>query len=289
MPFRARVSPTNGSKAMGTTSGRSHTSHSSTASSRYSPVAASAPSLSQQQVDDLAEALQLSVAIESRKCKQTRKKYKKCFVGSEAVDILKQLSGLPSRKQALEVGRLLQSSLHLFECANVPRVYYLQDDERLFYQFTTNTSEAKKERLKAAAKAQVAVEKYHKDIPNLDEKMRKFQRGVRLKDRFLPYYYTTYKNCFVGREAVDFMMRHKFAKTRAECVEIGRVLASRYNLFVPVTGNHDFEDDTFKFYRLLLPRKEQEKAKSFLEEVKPARYLIAVSLVPACLAYYYFY
>lgn len=287
MPFRSRVSPAvNTSKAMGTTSGRSHTSHSTNSS--YSPLAASAPSMSQQQVDDLAEALQQSVEIESRKCKQTRKKYKKCFVGSQAVDVLMELSGMPSRKQALEVGRMLQTSLNLFECANVPRVYYLQDDERLFYQFTKDTSQAKKSKSKDKAKADVAVEKY-KDIPNLDEKMRKFQRGVRLKDRFLPYYYTTYKNCFVGREAVDFMMRHKFAKTRAECVEIGRILANRYNLFVPVTGNHDFEDDIFKFYRLLLPRKEQEKAKSFLEEVKPARYLIAVSLVPACLAYYYFY
>ena len=124
-------------------------------------------------------------------------------------------------------------------------------------------------------------------IKNLDEKMRVFQRGVRVKDR--SYRLTTYKQCFVGKEAVDLMMRSKMASTRAECVEIGRILQRRYNLFVPTTGAHEFEDDAYKFYRLLLPQKEKVKTPSFFDEIKPAAPLILVSLIPAMVIYYFFY
>jgi Domain found in Dishevelled, Egl-10, and Pleckstrin (DEP) len=124
-------------------------------------------------------------------------------------------------------------------------------------------------------------------VKNLDEKMRLFQRGVRVKDR--SYRLTTYKQSFIGKEAVDLMMRLKFANTRAECVEIGRLLQQRYNLFIPVTGVHDFEDDAYKFYRLLLPQKEKAKTPSFLDEIKPAIPFILLSLIPAIMVYYFFY
>jgi hypothetical protein len=74
--------------------------------------------MTQQQLDELAQALQFSVDIADRKCKWTRKKYSQVFVGSEAVEIIQQLARLPTRKQALETGRLLQTNRNLFDCVN---------------------------------------------------------------------------------------------------------------------------------------------------------------------------
>ena len=50
-----------------------------------------------------------------------------------------------------------------------------------------------------------------------------------------------------------------------------------------------FYHSSYKFFRLLLPQKEKEKQPTFLQELKPARMLIGLSLIPAILVYYYFY
>ncbi|CAB9528079.1 DEP [Seminavis robusta] len=235
--------------------------------------------MTQQQLDELAQALQFSVGLSDRKCKRTRKKYRNVFCGDEAVEILQQLGRFQSRDEALQAGRLLQTNMNLFECVNAkhhdPAHHELQDDKRFFYQFVTNATAGTRGKTDELLKQ------------NLDDKMRVFQRGVRVKDR--SYRLTTYKQCFIGKEAVDLMMKHKMAHTRAECVEIGRLLQQKYNLFVPVTGVHEFEDDAYKFYRLLLPQKDKVKTPSFLDEIKPAIPLILLSLVPAIVVYYVFY
>lgn len=188
--------------------------------------------IDQAQLDALGQALQFSVASEDRKCKKTRKKFRACFLGSDAVDILMTLGKFQTRYQALAVGRLLQENKNMFDCVNSPKVYQLEDDKRLFYEFTTNTT------------AGTTRPKNDALLINLEEKMRVFQRGVKVKDR--SHRLTTYKNCFVGKEAVDLMMRNKMASTRQECVELGRILKQKYNLFLPVTGVHDFEDEYVK-------------------------------------------
>jgi len=181
--------------------------------------------------------LQHHVTIDDRKCKKTRKYFYDCFVGSDAVDVLMGFNIFQTRYQALQVGRLLQTKLELFECINSPKVYQLEDDKRLFYEFKNSAAAG------AAAGGIGGLDSKHTEalMLHLDEKMRTFQRGVRLKDRSLRL--TTYKNCFVGKEAVDLMMRYKMGITRQECVEIGRLLQKRYNLFVPMTGDHEFEDE----------------------------------------------
>ena len=185
--------------------------------------------LDQAQLDAMAQALQFSVESADRKCKKTRKKFRDCFVGSDAVEILMTLGKFQTRYQALAVGRLLQDSKAMFECVNSPKVYQLEDDKRLFYEFTANTT------------AGTTRPKNDALLLNLEEKMRTFQRGVKVKDR--SYRLTTYKQCFVGKEAVDLMMRNKMGATRQECVELGRMLQKKYNLFLPVTGAHEFEDE----------------------------------------------
>jgi hypothetical protein len=199
------------------------------AATTTSSVLETAHSTTQAQWDDLAQALQFSVAVQDRKCKKTRKKFHKVFVGSDAVDILMQLAQVSTRLEALEIGRQLQSHYAgMFECVNSPKVVRLEDDKRLLYRFGMSMTSSTRGRHEAL-------------MANLEEKMRLFQRSVQVQDRTLRL--TTYKQCFVGKEAVDVMMRLKLASSRRDCVELGRILRRNYNLFLPMTGDHDFEDE----------------------------------------------
>lgn len=137
--------------------------------------------------EDIAQALTENVSLETRKCKKSRKKFKKCFKGTEAVDILMELTQFEDREQALELGRTLQYNYDLFECVNSKKAKFLEDDKRLLYRFsetTTNGTRGKSEQM----------------VKNLEDKMRSFQRGVRIKDRSLRL--TNYKQCFVGKSIV---------------------------------------------------------------------------------------
>jgi len=225
-------SGTNRSSATSPSTGGSHghvdNSHNTAGSDHVSFVGPrGSVHMTQHKIDELAQVLQFSVDLEDRKCKKTGKKYQQVFVGAEAVDILLVMAKCASRQEALELGRLLQTNKNLFDCVNSLKVSRLEDDKRLFYSFVTNAT--------AATRG-----KHDHLLVNLDEKMRILQRGVRVKDR--SYRLTTYKQCFVGKEAVDLMMRHKMASSRAECVELVRILQRRYNLFVPMMGG-EFEDE----------------------------------------------
>ena len=82
----------------------------------------------------------------------------------------------------------------------------------------------------------------------MDEIADAFRKGVTIADR--KYRLTTYKDCFVGTEAVDFMVRTGMAESREDAVQIGQTLSSDFFLFEHVTRDHPFVDD-YKFFRFL--------------------------------------
>ena len=75
-----------------------------------------------------------------------------------------------------------------------------------------------------------------------------FRKGVNVADR--KFRLTTYKDCFVGSEAVDYMVASGMAESRDDAVQLGQTLASDFYLFEHVTRDHPFMDD-FKFYRFV--------------------------------------
>ena len=75
-----------------------------------------------------------------------------------------------------------------------------------------------------------------------------FQNGVTLKDR--TYLLKTYKQCFIGKEAVDFLLKCGAATNRESAVVLGQSLMSDYFLFEHVTRDHPFADDQF-YYRFI--------------------------------------
>lgn len=86
------------------------------------------------------------------------------------------------------------------------------------------------------------------DSGALDDLAEAFRQGVEIKDR--KYRLTTYKQCFVGKEAVDFLIASGAAETREDAVQLGNALSQEYHLFEHVVRDHDFKDEEL-FYRFL--------------------------------------
>lgn len=55
-----------------------------------------------------------------------------------------------------------------------------------------------------------------------------FKDGVSIKDR--KYHMKTYKSCFIGKEAVTWLINSGWANTREEAIELGNLLQSKYVL-----------------------------------------------------------
>ena len=98
-----------------------------------------------------------------------------------------------------------------------------------------------------AARASRADERPDKVAQRLWNAMR-VPGGLDIRDRL--FHLRTYKSCFVGREAVDWMVQHE-QMTRAEAVLQGRRLLA-LGLMTHVVNEHDFEDAEL-FYQLATP------------------------------------
>lgn len=68
--------------------------------------------------------------------------------------------------------------------------------------------------------------------------------GIEIKDR--RYRLRTFSNCFVGNEAINWLMQYQKA-TREEAIRIGQILVEK-GIFHHVTDEHTFEDG-YLFYR----------------------------------------
>jgi pyruvate/2-oxoglutarate dehydrogenase complex dihydrolipoamide dehydrogenase (E3) component len=85
----------------------------------------------------------------------------------------------------------------------------------------------------------------------IEEIAEDFKNHVVLADR--SYRFKTYKECFIGSDAVDYLMSSGTAITRADAIQIGQALMDEpFYLFEHVTRDHPFRDDKL-FYRFLEP------------------------------------
>jgi Domain found in Dishevelled, Egl-10, and Pleckstrin (DEP) len=90
----------------------------------------------------------------------------------------------------------------------------------------------------------MTTQDFHADLDALAEG---FKQNVRIEDR--KYLLKTYKDCFVGKEAVDYLVKSGAAPSRQDAVELGKALQSTF-LFEHVTRDHQFSDD-YLFFRFL--------------------------------------
>jgi len=80
---------------------------------------------------------------------------------------------------------------------------------------------------------------------NLIEFARKLEEGVKIKDR--RYRFRKFKSCFIGREAVSFLVEAGLAADRHHALSLGARL-SRLGVIAHVLNRHTFKDD-YLYYR----------------------------------------
>jgi pyruvate/2-oxoglutarate dehydrogenase complex dihydrolipoamide dehydrogenase (E3) component len=78
-----------------------------------------------------------------------------------------------------------------------------------------------------------------------------FKKHVTVADR--TYRLKTYKECFIGSEAVDYLLASGVATTRSDAVQIGQgLMDDPFYIFEHVARDHPFRDDKL-FYRFVKP------------------------------------
>ena len=82
--------------------------------------------------------------------------------------------------------------------------------------------------------------------PKLSVLARKFKKITDVRDR--KFNMITYRDVFIGSDAVDAMIYENLASTREEAVKLGRLFADELRLFDHVLGEKKFEDK-YLFYR----------------------------------------
>lgn len=82
---------------------------------------------------------------------------------------------------------------------------------------------------------------------DLDELVARFKKNVSIKDR--RYRLTTYKDCFVGSEAVQWLVTSGTAQTRQDAINLGLLLQDA-GIIEHCLRDHDFKDEEL-FYKFI--------------------------------------
>jgi hypothetical protein len=185
----------------------------------------------------LEAATAFEIGVEVKTHSYRGRPYPKTFVGTDAVDFLIASGLATSRKGAEVVGQALMEEINLFE--HVTREHGFKDDY-LFYRFVRIGERRNTGSTRSSAAPPISL---HDIAEAMEQSVKVQDRRFRLK---------TYKQCFIGREAVSFLVGSLFATSRIEAVELGRRLEEELDVFEHVTRAHQFEDDFF-FYRFKDP------------------------------------
>ena len=97
----------------------------------------------------------------------------------------------------------------------------------------------------------IGVRKTPKERLTLIEIADKLQRNVEVRDR--TYHLKKYPQCFVGSEAVDYLVESNLAPSREDAVRIGNDIMAAVGIFEHVCQEHDLQDGYF-FYRFIDPQ-----------------------------------
>lgn len=203
------------------------------------------------------------------------KRYNDCFVGSEAIDFLVDSGMAESREDAVFLGQRFVNELDLFH--HVHWDHRLLKDDYIFYRFTddfcisqsgNSTQSATQLSMENSTRSSTTtssdgnpnqlLENSHTTLSTdssagRKQRERNLERlAVEFKSEIFVgkhiYHFKTYKDTFIGEEAVDKMIAMRMAKTRTEAVFLGQRLLEELNLFHHVNFKHTFKDANL-FYR----------------------------------------
>jgi hypothetical protein len=225
-------------------------------------------------LDELAKAFEQGVKVKDYI--HNLKTYKETFVGTKAVDFLVNSRLAINREEAVRIGRELVEHFNLFERVTGDRVF---SDDYVYFRFTApeqrrnpNTSSPPpKKRDIGSLLVPNSIHRRGAIVPKavteeLLELAEWFLTGVKVRDN--KFRAKTYRQTFVGSEAVSFMVNNSRAMSRKEAVDLGRCLSYEISLFTGIDGSKDFKDD------YLLYRFEERFADTFEEQTMPQRGLV---------------
>jgi len=208
------------------------------------------------EINLLAERIQdpkKGVEVKDRKGTLGMKTYPRCFIGSELVDwIYSHVIGLKNRQEAADMAQKLMSQ-GLFRPVSASRQGKAFRDAYEFYRFSFEWEAGACEEGEEPAdmfgdKTQVSSDKLDDLLPQFRDP----EKGVECKNR--KYHLKTYSNCFIGSEAVDWMVEN-LNVSRATAIELGQKMINM-NFFVHVVEKDKPFLDEFLFYRFVPPNAE---------------------------------
>lgn len=162
------------------------------------------------------------------------------FSGSDAVSFLVDNKYASSREEGLKLGRTMAYEFALF--VHVSLDHDLEDSTNLQYKFTP-----KDQRVEPSDSSQTIS-------TDLDYISDAFEEGVEVGVH--SYHYRNYRNTFVGRDAVTFLVTNHMAKSRQDAVRVGNLLLDR-GIFKHCVDDHNFKDKLL-FYRFV-PTKDRRR------------------------------
>jgi Domain found in Dishevelled, Egl-10, and Pleckstrin (DEP) len=182
----------------------------------------------------------------------------------DAVDLLMASRWVTSRREAVAICQAMMREYNLFH--HVWDTFDFKDDY-YFYRFTDKSArtgglELQEVLVPAAQDVQQEQQPQQQPVVTLEQIAEDLQANVTIENR--RYHLRVYNTCFVGSQAVSFLVGANYAPSRSAAVELGRRLATELNLFDHVTKEHELEDD-FLFYRFVekdervIPPKQKEE------------------------------
>jgi hypothetical protein len=152
------------------------------------------------------------------------KNYKRCFIGSEAVDFMVESGWARNREHAVEIGQNLQKEFKLFEHVAEPE-RHLFDDSYLFFKLNTadaSTSEEDDDSFEQAAAERMSVTQ---SLMNDTKKIGLISVGeIVRRNLSRKYNFNLDKKGFNADEAVDYLVSIGLGNSREDATAIGRAL-----------------------------------------------------------------
>lgn len=174
--------------------------------------------------------------------------YSKSFIGSEMVDWLLKKGEVESRNEAVQMmQKLVDYGVLHHVCDD-----HTYKDEFLFYRFRRDDGTYEEPADTAIlAKGQRLYTRMKGDGSQL------------IQDR--KYHLKTYKECFVGKEFVDWLIAKGEARNRVDAVDLGKHLVEA-GVIGHVVSDHNFKDE-FLFYRFKYDQ-QGEKSKKIRDRLR---------------------
>jgi len=204
----------------------------------------------------LAERVQhpeKGIEVKDRKGTLGLRTYPRCFIGSELVDwIFSHVVGLDSRRDAVKVAQQLMSQ-GLFRPIAASRQLKPFRDAYEFYRFQFDFEAGSCDLEEEPG--DLFGDKNNVSSDKLDDLLPQFRHpdtGVACKNR--KYHFKTYSNCFIGSEAVDWMVEN-LNVSRATAAELGQKMMNMGFFVHVIDKDKPFLDDHI-FYRFVPPNAE---------------------------------